>query len=682
MLSNRRRQGGLTTKKRFGVFEFDLQARELTKHGVRVKVQEQPVRMLAALLEQAGQIVSREDLQRRLWPDGTSVDYEQSLNKAVNKLREALGDSSDHPIYIETLARRGYRFVAPVEGDRMRDPAAKTAAPRRRATSWLAAGGVVAAMILGTGLWPIDLPQVERVVQLTNDTTLKRSPLLSDGNKVLYGDGNDIWSVPTSGGRPKKIQLQFLPRDWFRYLAGYSPIRQRILLRSFSTGKSAADELWLTGTEGEAPQKIGELKRPYEVALAPDAERIALSTLDGIYIQSVTSGAREKIHPTTGMTPTLLWWRPSGHTVGFLDPSDDSRKARAWQINDDGTHLRRIAAEGEYGGAGGWSQDGKRFSFLGVEGEIFLRVEAGMLGWLRKPAVTRLTASGQFRTPPTVDAVNPRRLYAMGSILRGETVRYDRKSGRWVSFLNGFSGEKIDRSPDGQWLAYVTFPGFELHRCRIDGSSDVLLTPGVDAMNPSWSPDGRQIAFSGRPAGTSFNYKLWLVSAGGADAAPYSPGTESGFDTIWSGDGERILLGASGLKILHLKTGKLDTIPGSDDLYSARWSPDEKQILALQLGTLKPRLFDPAKREWRPLIDQYIGYPKWSRDGKYIYAEASTLSVTEAIRIEVATGKRKEIARTDFRLNSSGWLGWTEDWEPVTVRDLSSTQVYRIDLDR
>src|SRR5450755_2566094 len=140
---HQRHRGGLTadSKKRFGVFEFDLQARELNKHGVRLKVQEQPIQILAALLEQAGQIVSREDLQRRLWPDGTFVDYEQSLNKAVNKLREALGDSADRPIYVETLARRGYRFVAPVEDGRTSDPVSKTAAPGRRAPSWLAAGG-------------------------------------------------------------------------------------------------------------------------------------------------------------------------------------------------------------------------------------------------------------------------------------------------------------------------------------------------------------------------------------------------------------------------------------------------------------------------------------------------------------------------------------------------------------
>ena len=375
-----------------------------------------------------------------------------------------------------------------------------------------------------------------------------------------------------------------------------------------------------------------------------------------------------------------------------LTSPDDRRKARAWQVNDDGTHLRRIVPETERGqGPGAWSQDGKRFFYLGGEGEVFLRIQAGILGWLRKPVVTRLTASGQFRTPPAVDPVNPRRLYAVGSVLRGETMRYDRKARRWVSFLGGFSGEKIDRSPDGQWLAYITLPGSELHKCRIDGSSDVLLAPGVEAMNPSWSPDGKQIAFSGRPAGTFAKFKLWLVSPDGGDAAPYPPGIESGYDTIWSADGKRILLGQgdsaqSRIRILHLKTGELESIAGTERLFSPRWSPDEKQILAMEVNTGKLRILDSVKGEWRPLTEQPIGYPKWSRDGKYIYGDAGPIGVVEAIRIEVATGRREEIARADFKpigvIGSGAWLGWTEDWEPLTVRDLSSTQVYRIDLDR
>src|SRR5512145_62776 len=107
--------GNGARKTRFGDFEFDAAANDLRKHGIRLKVQEQPLAVLRSLLERPGEIVSREELQKRLWPDGTFVDFEQSLNKAVNKLRDALCDSADKPRYVETVARRGYRFVAPVE---------------------------------------------------------------------------------------------------------------------------------------------------------------------------------------------------------------------------------------------------------------------------------------------------------------------------------------------------------------------------------------------------------------------------------------------------------------------------------------------------------------------------------------------------------------------------------------
>ncbi len=100
---------------RFGVYEFDLRSGELRKHGIRIKLQEQPCQILAILLEHRGEMVAREELQRRLWPSDTFVDFDHSLNTAVMRLREALNDSSENPRFIETLPRRGYRFVAPVE---------------------------------------------------------------------------------------------------------------------------------------------------------------------------------------------------------------------------------------------------------------------------------------------------------------------------------------------------------------------------------------------------------------------------------------------------------------------------------------------------------------------------------------------------------------------------------------
>src|SRR5713226_9255366 len=98
----------------FGVFEVALQAGELRRNGSKVKLQDQPFQVLAFLLERPGQIVTREELQARLWPVDTFVDFDHGLNAAIKRLRNALGDSAENPRFVETLARRGYRFVAPV----------------------------------------------------------------------------------------------------------------------------------------------------------------------------------------------------------------------------------------------------------------------------------------------------------------------------------------------------------------------------------------------------------------------------------------------------------------------------------------------------------------------------------------------------------------------------------------
>ena len=111
-MENATRQSGPI---KFGTFEVDLRAGELRKSGVKLKLTGQPFQVLAILLERPGQVVTREELQKRLWPD-TFVDVDHNLNTAINKIREVLGDSAESPRFVETLPRRGYRFIAPVEG--------------------------------------------------------------------------------------------------------------------------------------------------------------------------------------------------------------------------------------------------------------------------------------------------------------------------------------------------------------------------------------------------------------------------------------------------------------------------------------------------------------------------------------------------------------------------------------
>src|SRR5215831_9153672 len=137
---------------RFGVFELDLDAGELRKQGVRIQLQPKPLQMLAILLERPGEIVTREELRRRLWDDDTFVDYESGLNTAANRLRLKLGDSAETPRYVETMARSGYRFIAPVERVEWEPPAASPAPEPKRSASrlpWIiaAAAIVIAVMV-------------------------------------------------------------------------------------------------------------------------------------------------------------------------------------------------------------------------------------------------------------------------------------------------------------------------------------------------------------------------------------------------------------------------------------------------------------------------------------------------------------------------------------------------------
>jgi len=101
---------------RFGVFEVDLPAGELRKQGVKIKLQDQPFQLLRILLERRGEVVTREELRQRIWPADTFVDFEGGVNNAVKRLREALGDKADNPRYIETVPRKGYRFIGPLNG--------------------------------------------------------------------------------------------------------------------------------------------------------------------------------------------------------------------------------------------------------------------------------------------------------------------------------------------------------------------------------------------------------------------------------------------------------------------------------------------------------------------------------------------------------------------------------------
>src|SRR5580658_9608246 len=170
-----------TRKTRFGAFEVDLRAGEVYKHDIRLKLQDQPFQVLAVLLEHPGDVVTREELHQRLWSSDTFIDFDTGLNSAIKKLRDALSDSAEEPRYIETLPRRGYRFVAHVENGSSasvsaapvpastasgepvsvaQPPAtapvlATTSGTRSKGRAWMAAGAAVLMLVAAVVAWRV-----------------------------------------------------------------------------------------------------------------------------------------------------------------------------------------------------------------------------------------------------------------------------------------------------------------------------------------------------------------------------------------------------------------------------------------------------------------------------------------------------------------------------------------------
>ncbi len=192
---------------RFGVFEADLQARELRKQGMQIKLQEQPFQILAFLLEHAGEIVTREQIRKRLWPTDTFVDVDNSVNAAINRLREALGDSAESPRFVETLPRRGYRFVAPVT-EVMSSPCGLTspstgAGTRARLDEFLAGSSSRARrswgkLLIALGLAVISIVALVRAWErwrapgpphITSVAVLPLDNLSGDPNQDYFADG-------------------------------------------------------------------------------------------------------------------------------------------------------------------------------------------------------------------------------------------------------------------------------------------------------------------------------------------------------------------------------------------------------------------------------------------------------------------------------------------------------------
>jgi len=634
---------------RFGSFEADLHSGEVRKAGSRVKLQEQPFKVLQVLLERPGALVTREELRSRIWPDESFGDFDHAVNVAVGKLRAALGDSADNPCFVETIPRRGYRFVAlledspvytePAEPVATVDPPSGGKTGRKRMLPTTLA--VIAAGILLAGGVLLGRKTAQRVAPEFKRLTVQHGTVYSarfapDGHNVIYSASWD--------GAPVEIFSTDVKFSGTRSLG----FPATALFAVSSSGEMAVEQasdphfmFTLRGTLGQVPLTGGSPRQIAEnvdwADWAPDGKSLAI-VRDMAGRQRLEFPIGHVLYETTGWIshPRIS---PKGDQVAFLDHPTDMDDRGVVSIVDLAGHKRVLSTGWESEEGLVWSPRGNEVWFSAAEAGLQRSVYAvDLLGHLRLG----------FRAPGgvTIQDIAPD-----GRLL---LTRDEQRAGimgltpgamreRDLSWLDW--SLPVDLSPDGSQLVFdeqgeEEGPNYTVAVRDLRGSPPVPLGEG---MAGGFSPDGKWVA-----ATINYTQLVLLPTGAGTSRRIDADGVQQyGHPILWMPDGKQLVF--PGQLAGHEMQCFIQKIDGGkpravtpEGIVGCRPSPDGKWIASRNIASKQVRLYPLDGGEPRAVLGMLPGESfAWTSDPKFMYVHQSEQPPVKIYRLNIMTGQRQ-----------------------------------------
>jgi DNA-binding winged helix-turn-helix (wHTH) protein/Tol biopolymer transport system component len=668
---------------RFADFEIDLRSGQLRSNGHRIILQEKPLQILVALLERPGEMVSREELIKRLWPADTFVDFNLGLNKAVNRLREALEDSAEHPRLIETLPRRGYRLIAPPESPKAEASAvagfgvAQSAAKPRPShhSAFLLAVILVLASLLAAGLWirhhnaRLSEPGFQRLS--FGRGTILSARFAPDGQSVVYGaawDGKPFqlfWTrIGSFESRPLGVEADIL---------AISSSGEMAVLTNPTFGlMSRQGTLALMSLTGSAARKL--LDNVQDADWSADGSKLVITHYVDSHCALEFPPGRVVYETTGGAWLSHPRISPHGDRIAFLEhPLARGDDAGLVAVIDLAGNKKTLSGEFESISGVAWNPTGDTIWFSASE--------------MNGPrALFKVTTEGQQvlvrrESSNTVlhDISRDGHLLLTRDTVHGEVFGriFPEKTER--EFGLGDNSFASDLAPDGAMIALsvqgeASGTGYAVYVRKTDGSPAVRLGDGLPFQ---FSPDGKWVLTSdpsGLKAASTPQLVLLPTGAGQAVTLTHDSITH-GFATLLR-DGTRLVF--EGSEPGHALRTWVQDMPGGKSLpitpegtVGKLVSPDGKLVVAV----------DSQRKFWLYSVDggeprAFAGFKpgedaiRWSTDGKSLFVANDGIPVA-VFRIEVSTARRQfvgKVAPTDL---AGLWNIW-----PVLITPDGKSYVY------